>query len=325
MNTASSSPHRIPFDLSTPVRRDEAAAPSTPPPAAGAAGPVTGTTGPGRSTPRLPAWARVLLTMIAMIIAAFSPLLTMLIPGLASPRTLTMSTIALAVVSLAALGAYLLISWALVRGIDRRPMRALGFALTPRAGAGLLAGLGISLAVILPVTWLAQATGIARLVPDTNPATEPLLVVVLAVVLRAFLLQGIGEELLFRGYLLQSLARRPVTAVVVSAVAFGAMHIISQGGQQNALEHVLYLFQAGGFALCAGFLASRLGTVWAAVGIHGGVHVATAVAVALGLIAEGPAVWLLATAAFVAIGIVIAVTTPKRRWAQISERGTYGV
>src|SRR5699024_12769186 len=43
------------------------------------------------------------------------------------------------------------------------------------------------------------------------------LAMVAFLVLRAFVLQGIGEEVLFRGYLMQSLRRRPVIAVLVAA------------------------------------------------------------------------------------------------------------
>ncbi|WP_246956029.1 hypothetical protein [Brachybacterium sp. Marseille-Q7125] len=38
-----------------------------------------------------------------------------------------------------------------------------------------------------------------------------------------------------------SLARRPRLAVIIAAIAFTIPHLASSGGQQSALQHVLYL------------------------------------------------------------------------------------
>lgn len=43
------------------------------------------------------------------------------------------------------------------------------------------------------------------------------------------MLQGFPEELVWRGYALQLLDRRPLVSVVVTSVIFGAMHLVSLG------------------------------------------------------------------------------------------------
>src|SRR5699024_3434310 len=137
---------------------------------------------------------------------------------------------------------------------------------------------------------------------------------VLAVVLlQAFVLQGIGGEVLFRGCLLQSLRRGPVLGVAICAVAFTIPHLASSGGQQSVLERLLCLAIPFGFAISAGFLAIAMRSVWAAIGIHGGFHLATWVTALLGFTSDGPAVWVTVGGLHALAGIVIAVLIPSRR------------
>lgn len=95
----------------------------------------------------------------------------------------------------------------------------------------------------------------------------------------AFLLQGIPEELLFRGYLRGTLAERvPVdTAVAVSAVSFGVLHIVSMGSGDTVAAKSLYVLYAIGMGLAAGGLRALTGSTWAAIGFHGGIHLATGI------------------------------------------------
>lgn len=227
-----------------------------------------------------------------------------------------------------ALTAYVLVSWALVRWIDRRSFAAPGLRLDGRAALGLLAGVGIAVVAGALAAWGTDALGLARaLDPEVvaqQVARQSVLTVVVFTILRAFVLQGIGEEVLFRGYLLQSLRRRPARAVVIAAIAFSLPHFASSGGQENLLERALYLAVPFGFSISAGFLAIACRSVWAAVGIHGGFHVASAINLALGLTADGPGMWLTAGALHVVIGVVVALLIPRRRWAEVRELGPYG-
>ncbi len=262
-----------------------------------------------RPRPRLPWGARVVLTMIAMTIAAFGALPLMLIPGFqAASASHDPLTAILALLALTGLTCtvYILLSWALMRGIDRRPFRDLGLAITPRAVLGLLAGMGIALVVTVVGTGAVQALGLGRMpAGEVDFGQAPLWMLIIAIGAQAFLLQGIGEEVLFRGYLLRSLPHRPAVAVLISAAAFGILHLMSRGGQENLGERFIYLALPFGFAICAGFLAQRMGTTWAAIGIHGGSHVASAVAMALGLVADGPAVWVVIGVLFMLAGVAV--------------------
>lgn len=120
----------------------------------------------------------------------------------------------------------------------------------------------------------------------------------------AFFLQGIPEEWFFRGWILRVLGDRPVRAIWTSALVFGAIHVISEGGQQNVVEHVVYVAMATGFGLSAGALAVALRSVWAAIGIHAGVHVANIIALVLG-VGQGPWLWGAIAVGHLAVGLYV--------------------
>lgn len=96
-----------------------------------------------------------------------------------------------------------------------------------------------------------------------------------------------GLELLCRGYLMQSLRSRPVLAVLGAAVVFTIPHLLSQGGQEKLGERFAYLAIPFGSALTAGVLGVALRSVWAAVGVHGGLHVANTPVSELGSASTG--------------------------------------
>lgn len=125
-----------------------------------------------------------------------------------------------------------------------------------------------------------------------------------------------------RGYLLQSFSDRPTRAVWVSVIVFTIPHIISRGGQQNVLERVIYLAIPFGFALAATCLCLIMRSVWAGIGIHGGFHLATAIARIVGT-SDGPINWTLTGAFYVVVALVLASRISEQRWVEIAERGPY--
>lgn len=285
------------------------------------------------SAPRLPVWARVLLPTVLFLPLALAGSILMVIPGYADllRRNDSAGVAAYAPSAVVVLGAYVLASWALLRWVDRRPLSALGLRFGKRAALGLLAGYGIAQIITLLAGWTTQTLGIARTmeVPESADQAESasvlaVLVFLVLLFLRAFVLQGIGEEVLFRGYLLQSLRRWPVLGVIIAGVAFAIPHLASGGGQQSAIEHLLYLAAPFGFAISAGFLAIALRSVWAAVGIHGGFHLATVGAAIAGITADGPAMWIALGLGHLVAGGVIAALIPRKRWAEVREHGPYG-
>lgn len=288
--------------------------------------PLSAPAAPARTRPRLPAWARALLAIVAMLAAAFAPALAVAVPGLAEAANFRHGPGALlpiAVVWGFALAAYVGLSWLLVRVVDRRSFRALGLRVDGRAVLALITGVVVAVALSVLTAVTADLLGLGRQGGEEMPAM-PVVVLVGLVLLRSFVLQGIGEEVLFRGYLMQSLSRRPVLGVVLAAAAFTLPHLLSQGGQQNTLERVLYLAIPFGFAISAGFLAVAFRSCWAAIGIHGGFHVGTAVATGLGFTTDGPAVWVLVGVLHLLAGMLIASRIPRHRWQQVSKEGPYG-
>lgn len=214
--------------------------------------------------PRLPLPVRTLLTVVAMFVAAFSGLLAALLPdgtgqSVASHLCATVTGIGLAI--------------ALVRGIDRRPVAALG--LGRPAWRAVLAALAVMGACTAVSTLLAVALGLTT--PSTMPevSTWTLLTAVLTMLTRSFLLQGVPEEVLFRGYLVQTaLGRLPLWGVTaLSVLVFGVLHLVSGSGATTMTQQVLFLLLPLGFALLATAFRLRTGSVWPAVAVHGGFHV----------------------------------------------------
>ncbi len=259
------------------------------------------------TTPRWPVWARVLVLPVCMLLATFSPILLQallsLIPGLsASLNSDAGLPFGLGVMALSMLLAPLVaiaLVWLLVTKVDLRTLRHTGLVWT-RQSLGLFAlGVAVSAAVLVALATILQ--------PYARPL-EPLGVPVWAYVVQGFVLglvlQGFPEELIWRGYLLQSMRDRPILGVVVSALVFGAMHLVSVGGQQGWAERVVYVAQAGAFGFAAGALAILCRSLWPAVGIHAGLHFATTACTVLGLSTEGPVLWAAVAAAYIIVGLI---------------------
>ena len=289
------------------------------------------TTEPQQTRPRLPGWARVLLALIAFMIAAYSPGLTDLIGPLREGARSTdplLGAKVQALVQLTPLPFYLLFTFLLTRCADRRPMRVTGLALNRRALLGLLAGTRISVAVVGCITAVFLLLGIGTWTPGTTGkvlSVLPLWLVVTNSLLFSYAFQGIGEEAVMRGYLLQSLSDRPKRAVWVAAIVFTIPHLLSQGGQQSALDRIFYLIDPFGLALAAAYLALIMRSTWAAIGIHGGLHLGRRLMpIVTGVdLPNGRLVWIASGLVFCAIAALLASRISKQRWTEIAARGPY--
>ena len=121
-----------------------------------------------------------------------------------------------------------------------------------------------------------------------------------------FPLQGIPEELVWRGWFFSSMGSTRAAAVT-SVLVFTVLHLVSQGGQQNVLEHFIYLADPLGFAIAAMAVRIVSGSTWAAIGVHGGSHLANELlGERLGAL-EGPMTWVVAGLLWAAVGAVIIV------------------
>lgn len=281
--------------------------------------------------PLLPAWLRVIAATLAFMLAAMSTAVAFLIPSVReafnSGDAETHIWAALAIWPLA-LVAYLSLSAILTRVIDRAPLSLLGLRLTWRALAALAVGTAVSVLIALAVAALAAAALPAA--PDATLAATadtlahiPLGLLLAYLVARSYVLQGIGEEVLMRGYLMASLRARPRLAILISAIAFTLPHLMSQGGQTSLLGHIVYLAVPFGFSLSAAAIGIAFRSVWGAVGIHGGFHIGLAVAAVAGLADLTTPILLLFGLLHAVVGLAILSRVSPERWAEISRRGPY--
>jgi membrane protease YdiL (CAAX protease family) len=265
-------------------------------------------------TPRRPGprWLRLLALVgpiLGLLVALLVPtaLAAWLLPpdtGQASPAEVTVYVVVQStIVALVATAVAALLLR--VHGVG---LRDAGLRWTRASAPSLLLGLGLAAVVVLAVGLPLTALGVLR--PETVPAL-PGWALVVAGLAQAFLLQGFPEELLFRGYQMTALRARPIVAVLVSAGVFAVLHLVSNGGQQNPLERALYLVLPFGFAVAAGALIMVTGSLWAAVGVHGGLHVGTLVGVFLGL-GNGPLLWVTAGVVYTVIGLLLMVVARRR-------------
>ena len=152
----------------------------------------------------------------------------------------------------------LVLTWGFCR-LDRDALVDLGLH-RPIWLARTLWGWALGAALVLlvfAVFWMAGWVSVEHMSP-------PLLA--LAASLLAWILISFVEELTFRGYILQYLAKGwgMPTAVLVSSILFGAVHSLNP--EANALGIFNIVFAGGFFA--TGYLVTR--SLWFASGLHMG-------------------------------------------------------
>ena len=258
------------------------------------------------------------MLVAANVVAGLVPVAVSLIPGamdVFSGSSPWGFALAVGMQSLV-LGIVVLGVWAWMRWVERSPIRLAGWRWSGRSILWLLLGLVAAAGSLIAVMALLPAIGAG---PDGrallgDQAATPVSIALLVVYYLglAFLQQGIPEELLFRGWLLWRLRDRPVIAVVVTTLAFTVIHLVSQGGQQSPWERVLYLALPFGFALLAVGLLLWTGSLWAAVGVHGGFHVGNRLAAAMLPQVDPVTSWIAVGAVQAVLGAILVVTALRR-------------
>ena len=164
---------------------------------------------------------------------------------------------------------------AAVGGMHGRPGAVLGMGRP--AWSACLAALAVTAACTATGNAVAAAAGLTTTSPGLH---GPVLTGVLMFLAQAFLLQAIPEEVLFRGYLVQTaLGRLPLWGVTaLSVLVFTVPHLLSSSGADTLGERLTFLLLPLGFALLAVAFRLRTGSVWPAVAVHGGFHVSWFVA-----------------------------------------------
>lgn len=207
-------------------------------------------------------------------------------------------------------GTAVLLAWLWVRFVERRRLADIGLRFTPSSALWLLLATLAAMGVVL---------GTAAVLPSTGPAPSPeqvaeqgpFLMVLLMMLIPAFLVQGFPEELLFRGMLLSAMRSRPVLAVAVATLSFTIIHLVSNGWQQTLGDRFLFLVMPFGFSLFATALLVWTRSLWAAVGVHGGMHLGTNFSQLLP--PTDPALsWTVAGVVFAVLGVAILAVLLKR-------------
>jgi len=196
----------------------------------------------------------------------------------------------------------LMLCYVLRRTLDRGRRVSLCLRLDRRALLWVVGMVLVAVAVNLAVAGIVHALGLAggnEGVPD-----RPWWIMAVTIFSQAFLLQGIPEEIIWRGWLFSSLGETRCAAVS-SVLGFTVVHLLSQGGQQNLLEHITYLAMPCGFAVTALIVRTISGSTWAAIGVHGGIHVANDMLSDWLHLPHGSITWILQGLLWAAVGLLI--------------------
>lgn len=260
--------------------------------------------------PRWPAWLRVLVPVgiegvsYAVVFGVYF-VLGKVLPQEPVPGAIGMF-LGLVIFTLTVVG---LLAWYL-KVVERRPLSFSGLVFTRWTLPALVAGIVVSGIIEVICIWGIPASALAPADPiDRGPV--PVALVVLFAFGQAFFLQGFPEELLFRGYIVKTLAARPWVAISTSVLFFTVLHLFSNSGQATLLERFTFLLDPFGFAVAAVGLALLTRSLWIAIGIHAGEHLAWMAAAPLGY-GEGPALIYLRGALHLVVGVVALVLWVRR-------------
>ena len=204
--------------------------------------------------------------------------------------------------------AVVIMLWGWMRFVERRQLRAIGLFDISKILSGILGGTAI-VAVPMAVGWVFLSLfSEPEAQHDAVPNTASVGVIVASVVyvlVRSYLLQGIPEELIYRGWLFSTTAERPIFTVVWTTLAFTVPHLFSSGGQQSTTDFLLYLVLPLGMAVLAGAVVVWKKSVWWAAGTHGGMHAVMAVLAILFPVALDSTAWVTLGVTQLATGLAL--------------------
>ncbi|MHB0934941.1 MAG: CPBP family intramembrane glutamic endopeptidase [Armatimonadota bacterium] len=152
--------------------------------------------------------------------------------------------------------------WAL-RAFDRLPSRTLGISPEGKWLPQLLLGLAVGIGMIVLVMGVLWASGSATIRWQSVEKGALLLLAGSAVFM---LLVGLAEELLFRGYLFQTLLRGigPLLTLFFTSILFAAFHLGNPNWTLLSLTNIFV------FGVLFGLLYLRSGSLWLPIGLHAG-------------------------------------------------------
>ncbi len=144
------------------------------------------------------------------------------------------------------------------RVIEKRNVATLGFR-RGNAVREYLVGLGIGALMFAAVVGIGVVSGSLTY---AGLAGGSLVLIVLLLI--AFMVQSMSEELLCRGYFLVSIANRQnlAVAIIVSSCVFGLLHIVNPGVTFLAILNIVL------FGIFAGIYMLKRGNLWGIGAIH---------------------------------------------------------
>ena len=253
---------------------------------------------------------RPILAVVILVIADLSSTLPLLIPWVKAARRQAVghgnASIALfCVVTLICVTLTTLVAcasvWFLCRYLDKMPFSIVDLRLTSRGVLWFFSMIAVACIIFAITMGIAHLAGVKG-IPEDSSGDTWWANMILAFGL-GFLLQAIPEEIIFRGWLIPSLGNTKL-AVALSVVTFGVIHIVSQGGQQNLVERFIYLIMPLGFAFAAAIVRLASHSVWAAIGVHGGLHISGTIMFFLPN-ESSPLQWTLLGVLWVLVGIIV--------------------
>lgn len=181
----------------------------------------------------------------------------MLFTALASPLGYLAGSIA------GVTGAAFLANALSIRVFERGHILDAGLWWTPHSARHIALGLALGIGTALLVTALPLALGFAELVPDPENPGSPGQAAYVSLIL---LFGAVAEELMFRGYAFQVLARGIGAAptLALTSLLFGLLHT------GNLSFSPLAFFNTVGFGVVLGYAMLRTGALWLPVALHFG-------------------------------------------------------
>ena len=253
---------------------------------------------------------RPILAVVILVVADLSSTLPLLIPWVKAARRQAVghgnASIALfCVVTLICVTLTTLVTcasvWFLCRYLDKMPFSIVDLRLTGRGVLWFFSMIAVACIIFAITMGIAHLAGVKG-IPEDSSGDTWWANMILSFGL-GFLLQAIPEEIIFRGWLIPSLGNTKL-AVALSVVTFGVIHIVSQGGQQNLVERFIYLIMPLGFAFAAAIVRLASHSVWAAIGVHGGLHISGTIMFFLPN-ESSPLQWTLLGVLWVLVGIIV--------------------
>jgi membrane protease YdiL (CAAX protease family) len=156
-------------------------------------------------------------------------------------------------------------TWAFMRIFDGAPLRSLGLRRRQGSFSDFAKGVGLAVLILGMIFAFSLATGAIRVQgfarpapPTTNAAGY------LVGALIAFLSVGLYEEIMFRGYVLQTLNQRAgrLVSILVSSIIFALLHGANPGADAFGMLNTTAI------AVILSVLYFRTQSLWMPIGFH---------------------------------------------------------